>query len=401
VQWLMLIVGCGIICTAGRRHGLPPEAIAATALLYLVYPFTQTVILCEFHGVGLYLLLLPWVYYCLCFRPRAAWLPAVLMLGVREDAFLVLLPILLYFAVTKRSREIGTMAAVALLYGVLAVTCIYPLINGTSLFTARAGHLPGAVIAMPAGKALTRRLWALLVVALPTVFLLWRGWVPILAFVSLPLITAMAGSSRFQYGLKMHYPAAVMVCLVLAVVESLARSRKPEDTTTESKLRAHALFLVVITLGIHLWRGYLPFGPKHKEEYGGPNPRALAMLEATRHMPRAGLLMCSNRQAVFCANRADIDVWEPRYPLPDHTRREPDVALLKVSDLQKERFLPMLTNQTFGITYTNRSYLVLQRNESQSLHRSAPSATVPTGDTHGQGRQSTPSRDSRHRDVVR
>ena len=397
LQWLMLVGGSVMICLAGRRHGLPATAIAAMVLLYLAYPFTQTVILCEFHGVGLYLLLLPWLYYCLSLdKCEWAWLPLALTLGVREDAFLALLPMLAYFAVKRRSRMIGAMLAAAVLYALISLFWLYPLINGKSLFAVRAGYMPRSTFAaIFTGKALTRRLRALLCVLIPTVFLLRRGWVPMLCFVSLPLVAALAASSRFQYELKMHYPAAVMVCLALGVLEALTLAHRKSREDAPAAVHLHAAYLVAVALAMHLWRGYLPLGGRHKAEYAGPKGSARAKLDAAAHIPKEGVLVCDNRLTVFCANRSDIDVWKPRYTLPAHRQYEPDVALLKFSDLRGRKadtFLPLLTNGLYGVIYTNESYLVLQRGAPTVLHNTAPFATVPAGDTNGPSPRSNPTR---------
>ena len=364
LQWLMLLGGGTIAWMAGRRHGLPMPASLAVACFLLLYPFTQTVILCEFHGVGLYLLLLPWLYYCLSTKSNWAWLPLALTVGVREDAFLAILPVLAYFTVKHRSKAIGLMLAAAILYGLLAVYWIYPAINGQSLFAARAGYLPrSGPAAIFEGKALSRRARALSCVFIPALLLMRRGWLPILTFVSVPLAAAIAASSRFQYELKMHYPAGVMACLALGVLEAFILSHK-RNRTSPAITHAHAACLVLITLAMHGWRGYLPLGGKHKAEYSGPGGKAAAVLDACRHIPRQGLLMCSNRQAVFCANRADIDVWEPRYSLPKHAQREPDLALFRLKDIRSAKaakWLPGLTNNTFDVIYTNESYAVFAK----------------------------------------
>ncbi|MDD5708173.1 MAG: DUF2079 domain-containing protein [Kiritimatiellae bacterium] len=145
VQCLLLAGGAAVLWHAGRRAGLPPLWLAALACFYVAYPMAQSVVLVEFHGVGLYLLTVPWLYAALAGpKPGHAWVPLALTLGAREDAFLVVLPMLIYFAVRTRRPMAITQTVAALAYGLAALFWIYPAINGASLFAVRSGWIPGA-----------------------------------------------------------------------------------------------------------------------------------------------------------------------------------------------------------------------------------------------------------------
>lgn len=56
-QWLLTLIGLIIMWRAAVRHRIPGEITAAFLFFYIANPFTQCVLLSEFHGVNLYLLL--------------------------------------------------------------------------------------------------------------------------------------------------------------------------------------------------------------------------------------------------------------------------------------------------------------------------------------------------------
>ncbi|MBN1558142.1 MAG: DUF2079 domain-containing protein, partial [Lentisphaerae bacterium] len=272
LQWAMAAGGALIVRRAAVRHGLGPGLAGALLFFFAAYPFTQGVMLAEFHGVALYFLLLPWLYYALSFRRPTVWLPLALLLGVREDAFLTALPILLYGAVRNRDKWAAAGAAAALLYGFLALFFIFPLINGVSIWAFRANWLPGAA-GMGAPDAWAARGRALPWVMLPALFVLRRGWAPVLVFSAVPVLTALLSPSHYQYALRVHYPAAIMVCLVLGILEGARRLSRP------AAVRG-AAYLAALTLAAHLVRGFLPGGGAYDRVYGRVHPGGRAALRA-------------------------------------------------------------------------------------------------------------------------
>ena len=362
MQWLVLVSGAVVIWRVGLRRRIGPAVVLSIVLFYVGYPFTQGVMLSEFHGVAVYYLLVPWLYYCLCFRETVAWIPLVLLLGVREDAFLVACPLLLYFAIRQRSRRGYVLVGISLLYGLLAIFVLFPAINGLSLLEFRSGWLPGAAQSSAAdgNAALTARLRAALWVLLPTLLLLKRGWVPILSFVLVPLATAMASASHYQYSLRVHYPAAVMVCLTVAIIEAAAISRERRTAGRAVSAFAPAVFLVVVTIASHFHRGYLPGGGQHQRVYGRVNPAGAVIMAAARHIPAEGTLLCPERLSPFCANRADIVTWE----FLDRRKHKIDLVFLGLRDMSGRRrmeYEEMLRSGEFGLRYFKGSYIIMER----------------------------------------
>lgn len=174
--WFYVLIGCGIMTRAMLRAGVPAVLAAAFLLCYLLNPFTQTVLLAEFHGVNLYLLLFPWLYYCLCFQRRLAWLPLLLVWGVREEAAFLAVPMLLYFAFRDHWRTGHILAACSGLYGLLACTALFQWINGFSLARPRPD-----VASLSMGRQLAclgqpERLLPMLRLLTPTLVFLDRAW---------------------------------------------------------------------------------------------------------------------------------------------------------------------------------------------------------------------------------
>ena len=183
-QWLMLIGGAILIWRAASRAGVAQARIAALLFLFVAHPFTQQVLLCSFHGVGFYYWLLPWFYYTLAYRRRWCWMPWILLLGLREDAFITLLPLLLYFAIRDRWRAGYVMAVLSLLYGISAIFILYPAINGISLFERRGTEIAGLDGLVKGSNALAARLRSLWWIFLPLVPLAGRRLYPVLIFMS-------------------------------------------------------------------------------------------------------------------------------------------------------------------------------------------------------------------------
>ncbi|HPY62287.1 MAG TPA: DUF2079 domain-containing protein, partial [Kiritimatiellia bacterium] len=166
-QWLMLISGALILLRGALRAHVPAFLAWAIVLFLFGYHLNQQVLLSEFHGVSAYLLLVPWLYYCLRFQRRWVWLPWLLTLGLREDAGFIILPLLLYCAVRERWWPGYVYAALSVVYCLVAIQWLFPLLAGMSLQVRRAGHVnnPLGNLLNPATGLL--RLRALLWVALP------------------------------------------------------------------------------------------------------------------------------------------------------------------------------------------------------------------------------------------
>jgi uncharacterized membrane protein len=360
VQWCMQVAGALIVWRTARRRGVSPELAAAILLFYVGYPFTQTVLLCEFHGVSLYMVLIPWLYYCLCFRKPFAWVPLLLVLGAREDAFLAVVPMLFYFALKDRCRLSLAMLLVSIGYAVLATTVLYEAINGVSLFRARGGWMPGSASQAVSGGSAEGRLRALLWVVLPILPFMRRGRISIPALVTVPLAAAMLSRSSYQHSLRVHYPAAVMACMVVAMVEAAAPPRRAAQSAHGRRAFVMAVYLLVVTLVSHRDRGFLPWGGMNELAYSRWNPAASAAVRAARSVPPDGALICEDRMTPFCANRSKMITWKRYRP----KRHRYDFIFMRMPEFFRGRraeHRQRLMSGEFGVRYFDGVYVVLER----------------------------------------
>jgi len=369
VQWLMLTGGAAGLVLAAIRHKVPGHLTAAITLLYMAYPFTQSVLLCEFHGVAGYLLLLPWLYYCLSFRPNLAWAPLFLILGLREEAFLLIVPILAYFAARHRSRAVWAMLAVSIVYGLLAVLYLFPAVVGRSLLERRADCIPdGSILGIFGTRdVVLSKIKALAWVALPAVFFLRRGWCAVLVFLSAPVLTVLLSSFEKQYALRLHYPAAVMACLGVALLEAAAKGENRQPRPSPAASTILACILLLVTLGAHLYQGYLPLGGKSKIVYRRPNRQGLEAMRAARKLPRDGILMAPDRLMPFCANRADITKWT-YLARPERPRDLIFAGLVDVFGRKHRVFRELIASGDFGLKYVDSSYVLLVKGADTSAN---------------------------------
>ena len=374
LQWSFLAVGAAIVGRTAVRLRIPRVAAVAIILFFVGYHYTQRVLLSEFHGVGSYLLLVPWLYWCLRVNRRMAWLPWLLILGVREEAALVVLPMLLYFAVREKWRGGYGYAALSAVYMVVATTTLYPWLTGISLLDRRRTDLASGLLGatMDLG-ALQVRATALLWVLLPMVpFLRRKGWVPVVVFPSLALLQAMGGGKLHQYSLALHYSAPVMACLAVAMLESLAcrGETQLEDATTRARdVWLPASLLVAITAFSYLTLGFLPGGRQQKgtgSPYTHAHESGLRLLRVARRLPREGVLICPSQLGGFCANRRDIIDW--RHYEPKRHRFDVMFTELKYLDDPKMGYRTILQDGTFGATYFDGRIVVLRRGANPSAN---------------------------------
>ena len=371
LQWICFVAGGLVLWRTMRRRTISFLLTLSVLCFYAAYPFSQSVMLSEFHGVALVFLLIPWLYHCLCFRPSALWIPLLLLCGLREDAFLAALPLLVYFAVRYRSRMSAVGAGAALAYGLTAMLVLFPLINGVSILEFRAGWLPGA---QPHGgsagtSAFTMRALATLWVLLPALPLFRRrGWIPITAFVALPLGIALFSAFPRQHGLQVHYPAVVMACLTVAIIEALSHaSAHPAAAAQEPQLAgkwssgfAFACYLVALTLFAHFHHGFLPGGGRSERVYRSIDPQGKALLAVAQQLPKKGVLLCHERLTPFCANREDLLIWE----FFDPDKHTPDIVFLGSAEIvgpRGQQCARWLESGEYRKEYQDKDYLVLRR----------------------------------------
>ena len=357
-QWVAFCGGCLCVFLACVRHGLPRVVTMAILVLYTLWPFTQSVLLSSFHGVSMYLLLLPWLYYCCSFSRRWTPLPFVLLLGLREDAFLYALPILAYVAVRDRWIAGYAYATVALAYGVVAIYGLYPWITGEALSKRRGMEVGGAqfgAILTPDGFRARR--WGLLFVLLPLLALVRRGaWrACILAF--LPVAISMASGYGSQYQLRNHYPAVVMAGLIVGIVVALGSDVSQRRTGAWH----HPLTFAGLFLGITLWAhhadGFLAYGAQFHPRVSYPDPSGRRILEVAGRIPKEGILLVPDGIAGAFGNRPDLLGWRQYRP----ARHDVKFVFCERRGLRDAPCQEFLAEGRFGTRYVDDLYLVLEK----------------------------------------
>ncbi len=360
IQWIFLAGGTAILARTAFRLGMRPPITAAIVVFFAGYHFTQQAALSEFHGVSLYLILVPWLYYCLRLRRSLIWLPWLLILGVREDAAVVVLPLLLYFAIRERWGAGYVYAALSVGYMALAITAIFPALTGMDLASRRQadiGSNPLAHLLDPA--TLVIRLKALGWIVLPALPFVRRGdWIPLVVFPSLALLQAMGGGTRYQYQLALHYAAPVVACLAVAMLDTYARRGATGPAWGRWGPLLPSLALLLITAVSYRAGGFLPGGSQQQKCYARINESGVRTLRAARRIPREGVLLCSSRFAGFCANRRDIT--DSRHFDPARHRVDLVFSDLQYCDDEGSNYR-IWTDNGFGLIYFDGWHVVLQR----------------------------------------
>lgn len=362
LQWSCSVLGTLAVVAAARRRALPALMTAALAFFYLGYRFTQSVHVHDFHGVALYLFLVPLLYLALVVKRAWSWLPLTLILGLREDAFLVVLPMLLYFTVRERRMGGAWLALAALIYGAAAVFLLYPALNGTNILATRETEFSAASwLAKPDAGPLVARLHGLVLFLLPVLVAGRRAWGPALLFPSFAVLQCLASNWPSQYAIGTHYSAPVMATLICGLVESLAPRAASQPAPVAGPIpwgRAAAL-LTAITVAVHVESGFLPGGGKSCAHLRVLNPEGLATLRAAARIPREGVLMTDNALVSFCANRHLLKVWHL-----GQLGRTFDHAFFLARDLEShhhEVLLQALRDRTLGVRYYDGIHVVLSR----------------------------------------
>lgn len=359
VQWAFMAGGAGFLLAAGSALSVPRQTMLAVILFWTGYHFTQSVVLCEFHGVSIYLLLIPALYYCLVARRGMVWLPLALILGLREEAGLMVIPLLLYVAARYRWKAGYWWAAAAAAYVAVACLVIFPWVNGLSLVARRQEALqspssdsywsPAAT-----GKRLVSMGWIFLPV-LP--FLLWRGWRAMLVIPSLAVALSMASAYGSQIKMRIHYPAVILACLAVAMLQSV---REMEERRPRWIVRwGIPLFLCVVTAVSFRVKGYV-YGSRFepwKMAYQRLNEAGVhAIRVATTQVPKEGVAYAHRELHGFLANRADLALTRPKdgiYPA--------GAVMMERARKLKPDVLAGISNGTWGVRYADERYVVLVR----------------------------------------
>lgn len=362
LQWLMMVAGGIIILITARKSNVPAVVVAALLFFFLGYRLTQGVMLSEFHTVGAYFLLVPWLYYCCRFSKHTAWLPLLLILGVREDAFLLLLPMLLYFAVKDKWKAGYILLGVAVAYGFIALFYLYPAINGMSILDRR-----GSIISKVVAGAFDRRIHTCLWTILPVLaFIHWKSW-PSLFFPSVALISTLASGYPTQQGMGSHYGANVMVCLAVGLLETAilrCRDGSYRSGVSQLDMTLRAILLAGVVLLFHANSGFIFAGGNNNGIYKSPSSRGELAICAIKKLPRDGMLVADHDLAGFCANRSDFLTWKRLRP----DKEDFDVVFTEARRLS-DRLWHAVQRGEFGFIYFDGEFVILQKDVQTPDHQ--------------------------------
>lgn len=361
VQWVAFCGGCLCVYKACRRHRLPQVVTAAILCFMALWPFTQSVLLSSFHGVSMYLLLVPWLYYTCAFNRRWTPLPLLLLLGLREDAFIYALPVVMYFAIKDRWTAGYVYAGVALLYGLAASLLLFPWINGLSLFERRGGEVSAAaVLDIFSAEGLRARAWGMLWICLPFLVLIRRNMGRAILLAMVPVTVTMASGFARQYQLRNHYPAIVMAGMVIGMVEALGSSRSRQRCGWWDNPAVPAGLLVMLTIVAHAANGFLYFGKQYHRRVGVPHGTGPLILKAVGCIPKQGLLVVPFHLGGACANRPDILAWKHYDP----DKHDMDLTFCRLDDIRGSlgtKYRKLLEEEVFGVRFFDGRYVLFQK----------------------------------------
>lgn len=365
VQWFFLVGGCWILFRIMQKRSVPVLLRGGVLFFVCAYPMTQSVMLSEFHGVSAYYLLLPWLLHEMLFRRHLTILPFVVILGLREEAGLMVIPMLLFAAVTLKWRMGYLFAGIALLYSILAVTFLYPWINGVSLLAIRA---PEASV-----KSITSA-WSSEAILLRGKALFWLG-LPVLPFIVIcrhrvsaillfPLTAcgaAMLSGMPSQHSLVSHYPAPIIAAMACGMVQALS------DST--GKLRfpmVSSLALTFIILAFHSSNGFFLGGQQNHPVYSRLNPRMAPLLSLSKKASKKGLLVTHRKLAPYFVMREDIMIWH----YFDSEIHSPDIILCDRHELQnpkKDWLCDLIRKGEYGVVCEDSPYLLIERGATNAV----------------------------------
>lgn len=356
LQWLFLVAGGLCLAASARRTGVPALVTAAVLVFWTAGHFTQAILLREFHGVSLYLFLIPALYASLVAGKRWVWAPFLAILGLREEAGLVVVPLLLFFAVRERWRGGYVYAGLALAYVWLACGVLYPAINGIGLLESRRMEIQAG-----GGPAMSWwRLRSLLLVALPALPFLWRGWRALLVIPAVALLLTLASHDPTQVRLWHHYSAPVLACLGVALIEAARWNGGKGSRAPEGLLSG---WLVVVSLvyayAFGLVRGTSP--EESKRIYWHVNPEGFHALRVLRqHVPPDGRLFTARSLQPFVAHRRDIVL---RGTGAKHKPFPPGAVVAARTASLPAAVVSGLTNGSWTALYQGEDFVVARRPE--------------------------------------
>ncbi len=388
LQWLFAMIGIGIVGWIAIKNRVNWIITCSFLFFATVNPITQQVLLSEFHGTGLYFLLFPLLYYFLLYNKKLIIIPLLLLYGVREDSAFLVIPILLYFAITERWKWGYFWSFLSLFYGIFACFFLFKWINGIPLHKRRPGIKLHTIERKLTKIHYLHRLKAFFWIYLPSMPFLKKAWIPILVFPSAGAIISFFSPYPVQAALLHHYPTPIIITMIIAILHGLVRYNNLKYFTNYKKVFLYSLFLVMVTLISHHFKGFLPGGRFNSKFYTNINMKGLATLDAIKHIPKKGILLCSARLAGFCANRADLMVWH------QYKKYKPKIIFFQIPEARgrKKKILKRLIMKgKFGVKFFNGNDVILIKDYKTDKNKRVLQAiielprTIIFGFTHFEG----------------
>ena len=334
VQAVALAIGGFPIYLMGRRVLKSRWLALIPTLAYLLYPALGWLNLENFHPDSFYV---PLALFALCFMVYERWrrymFMVVLLLLVKEDAWLFLVPLGIYVAFRHDRRAGLTTVGLAVGWFIVVFWGIQPALSGASAGSMDAWRMPFGGYGGLVKTALTQP-WQVIAYMLtadkvkyvfqlltPLLFLAVLDWRCLLA---LPvLFFNLISTFWYQSNLQYHYTALLIPPLFVAAIFGLERFRKLRVRRTLS-----ALALIVTVACVYFW-GPLP-GSRTPSSY--PDPKSVecvAANEALTRIPKDAVVAAEDKFAAHLADRYVI------YDFPN-----PYIASYWGNDSQKGQRLP-------------------------------------------------------------
>jgi uncharacterized membrane protein len=311
VQALALAVGAVPAYLLGRMVLRNAWLALIPAFAYLITPALGWLNLENFHPDSFEVPLLLFAFY---FMARSRWRPyfvmVTLLLMVKEDVPLLLVPLGIYIALT-RNRKVGVATAIiAAAWLLLELFVIQPAFSGTAAGGLDAWRIPfGGVGGFLA--TLFKRPWEVVSYMLTTekVLYLFQLFTPVLflpllswrSLVVAPVIAFnLASTFWYQSNLHYHYTSLIIPSLLALALLALERFRRLNTR------RMLAVAMLLATVGsAYLW-GPMPKSRDPAYYPDTSNAQAIACEEAISRIPADAVVAAGDKFSSHLTHREQI-----------------------------------------------------------------------------------------------
>ena len=322
VQAICVALGALPVYLLARKHLGSEGSGLAFALVYLLYPPTQWLVLDDFHPVAL---ATPLLLGAIWFLDEDRLLPFALCAGAacltKEQIGLVVAMLGLWYAVAHGRRRAGTVILVlGLAISAIAIAIVIPHFEpgGTLPFAGRytaVGGSPGGIVKTAlthpgrlAGTATRHRdLMYLLDLFVPLALLPLLA--PLVALSALPeLLLNLLSSTPEQTSIHYHYTAGAIPGLIAGAVLAAARIRRrwPRAWSGGSRGLVVAGIVAGILLGpLPVWR-HVPYGSKNSTSDGVVTAHDDAAARVLSIIPAAAAVSATNKLGAHLSERRRI-----------------------------------------------------------------------------------------------